>query len=69
MPGGGRDGEPDLWGLPLSSSALWKRNAGPMADVEPLPRRRRGAVVLLVVFGFFVCCEVFGALLTAGLFR
>jgi hypothetical protein len=55
----GRDDEPDLW----------KRNAGPLADLEPLPRRRRGAVALLVVLGIFVCCAVFGALVQAGVFR
>ena len=55
----GRDDEPHLW----------KRNAGPLADLEPLPRRRRGALVLLAVFAFFVCCAVLGTLLQAGVFR
>ena len=54
-----RDDEPDLW----------KRNAGPLADLEPLPRRRRGALILLVVFGILVCCAVLGTLAQAGVFR
>ena len=54
-----RDDEPDLW----------ERNAGPLADLETLPRRRRGALVLLAVFAFFVCCAVLGTLLQAGVFR
>jgi hypothetical protein len=48
---------------------VWEENAGPLADLEPLPRRRRGAVILLVALAIGVCLAILGTLFQPAVLR